>query len=401
MLPVVIIAGVGLALLVRVRQPRVLVSHVFNYVFNALVLVIVSLAVFAPLGRYMVDLPQSFWQRSSGRLFGEDTIEIKDERGGVIGLRVANNQDRVEALTRNLPVLNANLQKSMWMFNWQGDRAWITGSPAAEPQLDTFAGSFFILGLGLMLVRAIKRRDPADWLLPLSILIMLLPTALSIAFVIEVPSATRAAGTFPMVYFVAAFAIALSVRMVLSKLPIPAVRYVLYAVVILGILFGALSNWDTYFGVAMRYYRDSTLPHRVAGRYLLGFSETVGSSGNAFMVNFPNWLDHRAIAIEANDIRWNNGILEDNLKLRLLNQIAGNIGTPYELRPDRQLLFFLHQEAADSLLVLQEMFPNGVLTQLQTHQESRDFMVYTVQPVGCAWVLENIEPPTTLCSPPT
>ncbi|MBX3083058.1 MAG: glycosyltransferase family 39 protein [Anaerolineae bacterium] len=399
MLPVVVIAGFLLALIVRVRSRRAFVSYTFNFI----ALIIVSLAVFAPLGRYMIDLPQSFWQRSSGRLFGEDTIEIKDAAGNVTGMRAADNADRIKALNDNLPVLASNLEKSVWMFNWQGDRAWITGSVGGDPELDTFTGVFFIFGLGLMLVRIIKRRDPSDWLLPLSILIMVLPTALSIAYVIEVPSATRASGSFPMVYFLAAFALAITIRMITAKITAPVVRFVIYAAVIGALLLGALANWDTYFDIAMKAYRDSTLPYHQAGEILRGFSESVGSSGNAFMIAYPYWWDHRALAIEAGDIRWNNGVLDDNLKVRLIGMMTSNVGTPYEMRPDRQMLFFLNKDVTlttpNSLTVLQEMFPNGVVTRISSYNESRDFLLYTVQPVGCDWVLENIGVNTTFCAP--
>jgi hypothetical protein len=395
MLPVIIIVGALFMLLFRVRSWRGLRITVVN----GLALVIVALAVFAPLGRYMIELPEFFWSRSSGRLFGEDVIEIRDAQGNLTGSRLADNQDRIEALGRNLPVLGSNLIRSAWMFNWQGDRAWVTGSPNGEPQLDTFVGSFFVLGVGLMLVRAVRRRDPADLLFPVSVLIMLLPTALSIAFVIEVPSATRASGTFPLVYFMAAFALAVTLRMITAKLNGLLIRVIAVGLVVVGLAAGAAWNFDTYFRVAMRHYRDSTLPYSQAGDILRGFSESVGSSGNAFMIAYPYWWDHRALAIEAGDIRWNNGVLEDNLKQRLIDMIEVNMGTPYELRPDRQMLYFLHKDAIESLAVLQTMFPDGVVTTVDSYNETRNFMLYTVQPIGCAWVQDNIKRESSVCPP--
>ncbi|MBX3063759.1 MAG: hypothetical protein KF726_12330 [Anaerolineae bacterium] len=386
MLPVVVLAGVALALLLRARSRHDFAAYTLNFV----ALVLVALAVFAPLGRYMLEYPQSFWSRSSGRLFGEDTIEIKDDKGNVVGSRLAGNQDRIEAFTRNLPVLGSNMLKSIWMFNWQGDRAWITGSPEGEPELDTFTGIWFALGLGLMAVRIARRRDPSDWLIPLSVVILVLPTALSIAFVIEVPSATRASGAFPFVYFIAAFGLAMALRLLSGLTNSRLLRQALVALTTIAILLGGMANWNTYFVVAMKYYRDSTLPHHIAGEILRSFSESVGSSGNAFMVNYPYWMDDRAIAIEAGDPRWHGGVLETELRQRLIDMIRANVGTPYEFRPDRQLLFFLHQNAQDSLATLVEMFPAGYVTPIETYAPSRDFMTYTVQPVGCGWIGQNI-----------
>jgi hypothetical protein len=250
-----------------------------------------------------------------------------------------------------------------------------------------------------MLVRAVRRRDPADLLFPVSVLIMLLPTALSIAFVIEVPSATRASGTFPLVYFMAAFALAVTLRMITAKLNGLLIRVIAVGLVVVGLAAGAAWNFDTYFRVAMRHYRDSTLPYSQAGDILRGFSESVGSSGNAFMIAYPYWWDHRALAIEAGDIRWNNGVLEDNLKQRLIDMIEVNMGTPYELRPDRQMLYFLHKDAIESLAVLQTMFPDGVVTTVDSYNETRNFMLYTVQPIGCAWVQDNIKRESSVCPP--
>jgi hypothetical protein len=395
MLPVVIIAGVVLGLLFQVRSWRAF----FKYAFNGLAMVIIALAIFVPLGRYMVEYPDYFWSRSTGRLFGEDVIEIRDDKGALIETRLANNQDRLEALRNNLGFLGSNMIKSAWMFNWQGDRAWITGSPAGEPELDPFVGMFFVLGVGLMVVRAIRRRDPTDLLFPIAALIMLLPTALSLAFVIEVPSATRASGALPMVYFMAALALALALRMITEKLRGLAVRQAVYGLAVIGILFGASWNFDAYFRVAMRYYRDSTLPYSQAGDILRGFSESVGSSGNAFMISYPHWWDHRALAIEAGDVRWDNGILETDMTQRLVNHIKGNVRTPYEMRPDRQLMFFLHRNADESLAELQTLLPGGVVTTVDAYNETRNFKLYVVEPVGCEWVRKHIGDDTSFCPP--
>jgi class 3 adenylate cyclase len=57
----------------------------------------------------------------------------------------------------------------------------------------------------------VRRRDPADWLIPIMLFIMLLPSALSLAYPIENPSATRTSGTLPAAYLLAAFPLALIV----------------------------------------------------------------------------------------------------------------------------------------------------------------------------------------------
>src|SRR6185295_5595931 len=74
MLPLVVMIGVGLALVLRARTWRVRREYIVNFA----ALVIVSLAVFVPLGNYMTEYPDSFWSRTTGRLFGEPSREVKN-----------------------------------------------------------------------------------------------------------------------------------------------------------------------------------------------------------------------------------------------------------------------------------------------------------------------------------
>jgi hypothetical protein len=117
------------------------------------------------------------------------------------------------------------------------------------------------------------------------------------------------------------------------------------------------------------------------------------------MISYPHWWDHRALAIEAGDVRWDNGILETDMTQRLVNHIKGNVRTPYEMRPDRQLMFFLHRNADESLAELQTLLPGGVVTTVDAYNETRNFKLYVVEPVGCEWVRKHIGDDTSFCPP--
>ncbi len=373
MLPLVVIAGFVLALILRARRRH----DVGRYTLNLFALIIISLAVFAPLGRYMVEYPREFWERTTGRLFGEEGL--KDPAVAF------------ENFKKNLPELADNLYRSALMFNFRGDMSWFNGAPDGTPELDFFTGALFVLGLGLTGARIVRRRDPADWLLPISILIMLLPAALSLAYSIEVPSLTRASGSLPMVYFMAAFALAYLLRMVAQRLPEQWARRSIYAVAVLFLVAGTLANANSYFVDAMADYRNSTLPHRQAGHALRGFIDSTGAPGNAFLPAFPNWWDYRAVGIEAGDPHWANIIWRDpDLQENFFNLIKANIGTPYEIRPDRQLLFFLPPEDKEFADLLAQWFPNGLTMKVAAYKPSRDYLMYVVPPVGCDWIIGRV-----------
>ena len=100
-----------------------------------------------------------------------------------------------------------NLGDALLMFNWRGDVAWISGAPG-KPALDPWTGALFLLGLVVWARRILRKRSVLDLLLPLTLLIMLLPTALALSFPVENPSHTRASGALPAVFLIAALPLA-------------------------------------------------------------------------------------------------------------------------------------------------------------------------------------------------
>ncbi len=385
MLPVVVIAGFILALLIRARSRRA----IRTYTVNVICLIVISLAVFVPLAHYAEQYPDAFWQRTAARLFGDDIV--RDQNTGKMIQLHLTLQDRLDAFAKNLPVLSDNMKKSLLMFNWKGDRSWFNGIPGGNPEMDFFAGALFVMGLGLIVARIIRRRDPVDWLLLISIPILLLSTALSIAYTIEVPSSTRASATFPVVYLIAALPLAVILQKVLKTFPPSRLRVGLIAIPVVLLIFGAMMNANSYFVDAMSEYRDSSLPHHQAGLALKGFIDSTGAPGNAFMIAYDYWWDNRALAIEAGDPTWHNTIpTHDDIRNQILNLIRINMGTKYELETDRQLMFFLNKDDTEAAGVLQQMFPNGSLISVPSYNSTRDFKLYITSPVGCDWALQQL-----------
>jgi hypothetical protein len=362
MLPLVVIAGFVIALLLRVRTRR----DLGRYVVNLVALIVVALAVFVPLGRYMTQYPFLFWERTTGRVFGDEGIE--------------DPAKAIEAFRLNLPELTSNLGKSLLMFNARGGPQWFDGAPDGTPELDYFAGALFAAGLGLLGARIIRRRDPADWLLPVGIVIMVLPSALA------------------MVYLVAALPLAVMLRMAQERLPGRWPRRTVYGLVVLLMTFAALANANSYFDVSMAYYREAALPHQQAGYILRGFGESTGASGNVFIPAYTNWFDYRAIAIESGDPYWANIIWRDpDPRQNFAILLAENIGTRYEVKPDRELLFFVNPNLTSDtdpdrafLDFLTQTFPEGKSIQVKAFKPERDFVLYLVPPVGCDWLRQNV-----------
>ncbi|MBZ0300769.1 MAG: glycosyltransferase family 39 protein [Anaerolineae bacterium] len=381
MLPVVIVVGVVMAFLFRARGLR---AH-GRTILNLIVLVLIAFVVFVPMFGYWLQYPDDFWRRTQGRLLGDDIIQTTDEQGNTVE-RHATLVERWDAFQQNLPILTNNIRTALLMFNWKGDVAWINGAPN-EPTMDSFSGALLIVGLAAWLARMLRRRDVFDWLVPLALVIMLMPSALSIAYPVENPSHTRTSGALPEAYLIAALPLALLAQSLVEL--VPGRRGVIAAtglavVVVLG---SYTQNTRTYFVGHDEAYLDSSFPYSEAGRVLRGFAESDGSYGNAFMVGFPHWWDHRALGIDSGRPDWPNGIVSmDNLRDFLLT--AYQKTDEFRLDPDKDLLFFLAAEDEDTLARLELQFPNGRVTLRQSYQVDDQYGLYRVPALGEAGFLE-------------
>lgn len=378
MLPIVILLGVGLALIFKARGLR----EWGRYLMNLAVLVVISGVIFLPMLGFWMQYPEDFWRRTSGRLLGDSIIEVVDENGNV-SQRNATIPERLESFSENLPTITNNFRNALLMFNWKGDVAWINAAPN-QPTLDIFSGALLIVGLGAWGARMLRRRDVVDWLIPLAALVLLLPSALSIAFPIENPSHTRTSGALPMVYLIAALPLGILVQSLLRlgrerRWPI-VLAGGLVAVILVG---GYLRNSNLYFNAYRTSYLGSALPHSEAGRILKGFAESDGGYGNAFVIGYPHWWDARAVGIDGGveHDEWPNGIEHPENLLIFLREASLRSG-PFQLDPERDLLFFLSIDDDGMLARLQELFPEGRHVDVQSYQPEDSYRRYRVPALG-------------------
>ncbi|MCS6835179.1 MAG: glycosyltransferase family 39 protein [Anaerolineae bacterium] len=398
MLPIVVIVGLALAFFsYRTARERIrLLGH-------GAVLVIVSAVVFVPLFHYSVENPEQFWRRTAGRLLGDDIITERLADGRIVE-RIATFEERVNAFTQNVPTLLNNLRNALLMFHWKGDVGWINGLPN-YPALDPLTGALLLVGLVAWAAYALRQRDPALWLIPLGGLIMLLPSALSIAFPLENPSFTRTSGAMPMTLLLAALPLGLMVERLRST----AQRGHWAALALVGlILLGAYSaNSRLYFVDYYNAYSISSLPYSDPGRVLRGFAESDGAYGNAFMIAFPFWWDHRAVGLAAGlEAVWPNGVYDyvgsDSLT-RAVDYVphfmrdAFARADRFRFNPDRDLLFFYARDDGETRQQLRAWFPQGREMAMQTYQRGDDYWVFRAPALGLqafrAFIAQNIPSP--------
>lgn len=384
MLPVVVVVGVVIAIVIRSISWR----ERLVYGINLAILVFISLMVFLPMLHYSTDDPGHFWRRTAGRILGDDVISEQLDDGTIVE-RKATTEEQTAAFNANVPVLMTNVRNALLMFNWKGDVGWISGIPN-DPAMDMVTGTFLILGLAAWAGMMLKSRDPVIWLIPIMIFIMLLPSALSIAYPLENPSHTRTSGVIPPVYLVAALPIALIALQFIENL---SKRLgVLLAVIFCGciVLLANHRNTSLYFDKYPPIYNESSYPYSEAGSILRGFAESDGTFGNAFMIAYPHWWGHRAIGISAGKPLWPNGIISRDDVPNFL-KIAQLRSDEFQLVPEKDLLFFYSPADEATTLQLQKWFPDGRVQEIQSYQLDDKYMLYRVPFLGETGFREFLE----------
>jgi hypothetical protein len=141
------------------------------------------------------------------------------------------------------------------------------------------------------------------------------------------------------------------------------------------------ANRETYFGDYYRGYLGSSLPYSEAGRTLRGFADSSGTFGNAFMIAYLYWWDHRAVGLEAGLMDWPNGVVSiDKVPEMIFNGL--NRFDQYTLDPDRSLLFFINREDTASLDQLKRWFPSSYIQQVESYQPEDSYTLVWVPPLG-------------------
>jgi len=308
---------------------------------NAVLCYVVAGVVFLPLGRYMVDYPQSFWERTLTRV-----------------------TDNGAPVASPLLVFLGNLKNAALMFNWQGDIVWVNSVPN-DPVIDPLMGALFVLGLVYALVRLVRYREWLYAYLLLAIPVLTLTSTAAISFPQENPSVLRAGPAIPVVYLLAALPLALAVGRVRSLLGRPVGRIFAAALLFVALALIAHFNYDSYFITYAEQYRLSARNSREIGQVVRGFAESVGSYNQAYHVPYPHWLDTRNIGTAAGKVRWNNALLNPDAV-----RAAAAGPTPQ--------LYILHPDDQTDLAILRGMRPEGHAELHRSATPGHDFMVFFV-----------------------
>ncbi|HAE86314.1 MAG TPA: hypothetical protein DCG78_07435 [Anaerolineaceae bacterium] len=274
---------------------------------------------------------------------------------------------RVSSLETPLPGSPLSLFFSNWLtalgiVNWSNRSSWVDGIPL-RPAVDWVTGALFILGIATILRSYHQNKD---WsLLALVILypLLLIPSALALAFPTENPSLSRGLGAALPVFVIAALGLYTLGKSLLLALK---TKKHFGRVIVIGII-SVLILWQNSEAIFHEYpqtYRQNTWNASEMGKVITQTRQNFGGLGGVWVIGYPYWVDARAVAIEA-------GLPQADLALQP-PQLEETLSFPLPK------LFLLNPQDSDTLSQLQALYPLGSVVLYPSAYPEKNFLIYTV-----------------------
>lgn len=313
---------------------------------SAVLAAVLAVLVMLPLLRFGVDRPDQLFYRAATRL-----------------------TDAEQAIAGDPAVIFLdNLKNVLLMFNFTRDEVWVANLPD-RPALDPLLGALLVAGATSSLALSWRTRNPWPALTLGAGLLMLVPSALSIAFPRENPSVVRTGGALPALMVVCAAGPAALLEQ-LRALRRPR----LYTVGLAGVLALALIvvgvNQRRVFVDYPAQYCPLAQNASDIGRELLDWEARGNSRRDAWIVGYPHWVDTRAVGVWIGEITFPNTVMGPE-------QVAG---VDLAGRPG---WFALNRDDLPALAALYARYPTGQERRVAGSLcAGRDFIVFETRPGG-------------------
>jgi 4-amino-4-deoxy-L-arabinose transferase-like glycosyltransferase len=333
-----IVAGVAVLIFLLHRStPELRRRALIGFALVALV----SLVLFTPLLRYLIDNFSAFGERMLTRM-GES-----------------------ERAYPGSPALIfvQNVLRALAMFNYSGGKIWLVGL-VDRPAFDLLSAALFLMGVCITVIRYVRSRHWQDLFLLLAVPIMMLPSTLSLAFPEENPAMNRASGAWIPAFLMCAIGLDALLHGLRKRIGGASGLRVAQAMGAAIFLLVAVLNYRLFFDTYVREYDNYGWNSSEMGKVIADYAGTFGSLDTAWVVAYPYWVDTRLVGIEAGNPARDYAIWPD--------QLAETQDEPFPK------LFILKPEDSGGLSALQDMYPQGITSLHESRVATKEFLVYLV-----------------------
>ena len=312
-----------------------------SMLWGTLLIAFISLVIFLPLLRYMLENPGMFNYRVISRITGSET-----------------------PLPGNpIAIFLSNLWRAWTMFFYNNGGIWVH-SVVGRPALDVITAVFYFIGSMVIFLRYLQKRHWVDLFLLVSVPLLMMPSILSLAFPTENPSLNRTSGAIIPVFILAAIGLVTSIQSLWKGMRtwMGKTAVILFAV---GVLFATMvNNYKLVFQDYKTQFLQNALNTSDIGRVIRGFVDTIGTEDTAYIVPYPYWVDTRLVGINAGfptkDYALSSQAFSDTV---LIN---------------RPRLFILNPQDQADLVLLQNLYPKGILYTYKDELPGKDFYMLMV-----------------------
>jgi len=302
-----------------------------------------TLMVFLPLLRYWISSPDDFTYRAMTRLTG-----IEQPLPGPAG-----------------EIFIKNTWNALMMFFWDNGEIWVH-SVMNRPALDLISAALFLIGVLLLIIRYVRKRDWLDIFWLVSIPLLMMPSILSLAFPVENPSLNRTGAAMVPVFLIVGLTLDGLVTGLKASLEAPWGSRVAYGVTGILLLLSINQNYDLVFNQYKTQFDRSSWNTSELGAVIRQFADAAGDEESAWVIPYPHWVDTRLVGINAGV-----GLHDYALWAAQLEE---------SLDTDAPKLFLLKPEDTEALIKLRDLYPAGLLGLYESELEGKDFFIFTVPP---------------------
>ena len=258
-----------------------------------------------------------------------------------------------------------NLWKSITMFFYDNGHIWVHSIPF-RPALGVVSAVFLFFGLVLIIVRYFRKRNWLDIFLPLSIPLLMMPSILSLAFPEENPSLNRSGGALIVVFLIVALAFDGLLTNLQSRRLSPIGSGLAVGLGIILLAGSVFQNFDLVFVQFNNQFRNNAWNTSELGGVIRQYADSYGSEQTAWVVPYPHWVDTRLVGYRAGVPEYDYALWREDIS-RTVDEPGAK-------------LFLLKPEDMETLDLLTELYPTGVIKLYDSAVDGRDFYMFTVPP---------------------
>jgi hypothetical protein len=338
-LPIVVLVAFGLFFLHKRAQGRRK-----EVILWLTIVVIMALIAFIPLFRYFMEEPEMVAYRSMTRLSGFE---------------------------RPLPgpaweIFLGNLWDALTMFTNSGGNVFIASNPF-YPALGVVTGALAHIGVLLMLLRYVRRRNWLDLFLLVSVPLLMLPSILALAFPIENPNLYRTGGALVPVFLLVGMAVDGLLKGLKSSFGSRWGLSLAWGVGLMLLVWSSVQNYEWVFNDYFRQYQLSAWNTTEIGHVIRAFADSIGEADSAWVVPNPHWVDTRLVGINAGYPDRDYALWPD--------------GLPETLADPRAKLFVVRPVDEPTVELLDQLYPQGSWDRFTSAVNAdKDFLTFYVPP---------------------